>query len=199
MVRSIAIPALLAGVLFAAAASAEVMLNGVTDAQSTNIKAFLALSDLGCDAPEWLVRWQSRQADAQITSSLEALGFYNSRITSELEFPTDACWQARFQIAPGDPVIVRKVAVTVDQPLASETSVATLMQGANRLKDAPLNHADYEDLEARAARGGASAGLLRCVVQGESRNGGRAGVQRDRRTRSGRWSTLRVRRNRSGR
>ncbi len=133
--------------LFAAAASAEVTLNGVTDAQSTNIKAFLALSDLGCDAPEWLVRWQSRQADAQITSSLEALGFYNSRITSELEFPTDACWQARFQIVPGDPVIVRKVAVTVDQPLASETSVATLMQGANRLKDAPLNHADYETLK----------------------------------------------------
>ena len=147
MVRSIAIPALLAGVLSAAAASAEVTLNGVTDAQSTNIKAFLALSDLGCDAPEWLVRWQSRQADAQIISALEALGFYNSRIVSELEFPTGGCWQARFQIVPGDPVIVRKVAVTVDQPLASETSVATLMQGANRLKDAPLNHADYESLK----------------------------------------------------
>lgn len=147
MVRSIAIPALLVGVLFAAAASAEVTLNGVTDAQSANIKAFLGLSDLGCDAPEWLVRWQARQADAQIISSLEALGFYSSRITSELEFPADACWQARFQIVPGDPVIVRKVAVTVDQPLASETSVATLMQGANRLKDAPLNHADYETLK----------------------------------------------------
>ena len=47
------------------------------------------------------VRWQARQADAQITSSLEALGFYESRITSALEFPAGTCWQARFQIEPG--------------------------------------------------------------------------------------------------
>ena len=87
MVRSIAIPALLVAGLSAAQATAEVVLDGVTEAQSTNIKAFLGLSDLGCDAPEWLVRWQARQADAQITSSLEALGFYESRITSSLEFP----------------------------------------------------------------------------------------------------------------
>ena len=43
--------------------------------------------------------------------------------------------------------MVRKVDVTVDQPLASEASVATLVQNANQLKDAPLNHAKYEDLK----------------------------------------------------
>lgn len=128
-------------------ATAEVVLDGVTEAQSTNIKAFLGLSDLGCDAPEWLVRWQARQADAQITSSLEALGFYDARITSALEFPAAACWQARFQITPGEAVFVRKVDVSVDEPLASEASIATLVQNAKQLKDAPLNHAKYEDLK----------------------------------------------------
>jgi translocation and assembly module TamA len=147
VVRSIAIPALLAAALFAAHASAEVEFIGVTDAQSANIKAFLGLSDLGCDAPEWLVRWQMRQADAQIASSLEALGFYGAQIVDSLEFPPGACWQARFQITPGEPVIVRAVNVTVDQPLAAESSIATLVQSASQLKDAPLNHARYEDLK----------------------------------------------------
>jgi translocation and assembly module TamA len=132
---------------FAAPAAAEVVLNGVTDPQAANIRAFLSLADLECDAPPWLVRWQAGQADAEITSSLEALGYYGARIVDSLEFPTDGCWRAAFQITPGDPVIVRAVDVTVDEPLIKEPSIADLVANAGRLKDKPLNHAQYEDVK----------------------------------------------------
>ncbi len=147
MVRLSVLPALLLAWTLSASAAAEVVLDGVSDAQSANIKAFLALADLGCDAPAWLVRWQARQADSEITASLEALGFYGARIADTLEFPAEGCWQARFQITPGEPVVVRDVEVAVDEPLATETSIAALVKNAHRLKDAPLNHAKYEDLK----------------------------------------------------
>lgn len=133
--------------MLAAPATADVVLNGVTDAQASNIRAFLSLADLECDAPPWLVRWQARQADAEIASSLEALGYYGARIVDSLEFPTDACWRASFQITPGEPVIVRAVDITVDDPLAKEPSIADLVAKAGKLKDKPLNHAQYDDVK----------------------------------------------------
>jgi translocation and assembly module TamA len=145
VVRSIAALALAWSLVGTTAA--DVVLDGVSDAQAANIKAFLGLADLGCDAPSWLVRWQARQADAQIATSLEALGFYGARVEGALEFPADSCWQARFRIVPGDPVIVRAVDVTVDHPLAAEASIAALIQRARSFVGTTLNHAQYEDLK----------------------------------------------------
>jgi translocation and assembly module TamA len=128
-------------------ASAEVILNGVTERQSTNIKAFLSLAELGCDAPSWLVRWQYRQADTQVASALEALGYYESRTVDSLDFPTDGCWRAQFDVTPGEPVIVRSVSIRVDDPLGSEESIRNHVTAARDLEDKPLDHAQYESIK----------------------------------------------------
>jgi translocation and assembly module TamA len=138
---------LLLTAVLAANAAAEVVLDGVTERQAANINAFLSLNDLECNAPAWLVRWQTRQANSEIASALEALGYYGARIVGSLEFPTDGCWRARFEITPGDPVIVRTVTVTVDAPLRGEASVVALVAGARDLLDKPLDHSQYEVLK----------------------------------------------------
>ncbi len=153
-----------------APAAADVVLEGVSASQAANIKAFLSLSDLDCDAPPWLVRWQGRQAPAQITSALEALGYYNARIVDTLDFPTDGCWRAQFRITPGEPEIVREVDIKVDAPLVNEVSIAPLLARARNLKDKQLNHETYEAikrglLEAARTRGYFSAAFKTSVVQ----------------------------------
>ncbi|MCX7064180.1 MAG: autotransporter assembly complex protein TamA, partial [Proteobacteria bacterium] len=127
--------------------AADVVLEGVSDRQALNIKVFLGLSDLECDAPPWLVRWQFRQADSEISGALEALGYYGAQIVKDLDLPTDGCWRARFQITPGEPVIVRQVDVVIDAPLRSESMIATQLMKAQELKDKPLDHAAYEELK----------------------------------------------------
>ena len=125
----------------------DVVLEGVSDRQALNIRVFLGLSDLECDAPPWLVRWQFRQADSEISGALEALGYYGAQIVKDLDLPTDGCWRARFQITPGEPVIVRQVDVVIDAPLRSESMIATQLMKAQELKDKPLDHAAYEELK----------------------------------------------------
>jgi len=127
--------------------AADVVLEGVSDRQALNIRVFLGLSDLECDAPPWLVRWQFRQADSEISGALEALGYYGAQIVKDLDLPTDGCWRARFQITPGEPVIVRQVDVVIDAPLRSESMIATQLMKAQELKDKPLDHAAYEELK----------------------------------------------------
>jgi translocation and assembly module TamA len=127
--------------------AADVVLDGVSDRQALNIKVFLGLSDLECNAPPWLVRWQFRQADSEIAGALEALGYYGAQIVKELTLPTDGCWRAHFQIAPGEPVIVRQVDVVIDAPLRSESTIATQLLQAQALQDTQFNHAAYEALK----------------------------------------------------
>ncbi len=126
---------------------ADVALDGVSEAQTLNINAFLGLADLDCNAPPWLVRWQFRRADAEIKAALEALGFYGAQIVDELSMPADGCWRAHFQITPGDPVIVRDVSIRVDEPLVHEPVIEARLKEARDLKDKPLNHLSYENVK----------------------------------------------------
>ncbi len=133
--------------LFALSVRAEVALEGVTDLQALNINTFLGLADLDCSAPPWLVRWQFRKANTEINTALEALGFYQAQIVDELDMPTHGCWRARFRITPGDPVVIRNVAINVDEPLVHEPAIAARLKEARELMDKTLNHAAYENVK----------------------------------------------------
>jgi translocation and assembly module TamA len=111
------------------------------------VKAFLSLADLGCDAPAWLVRWQYRRAHAEIGSALEALGYYDPRIVASLDFPTDACWRARFDVTPGPPVVIGDVVVRVDAPLDQDTLLAPWVVKAHGLEGQTLDHGAYEAIK----------------------------------------------------
>ena len=54
----------------------------------------------------------SRSAPSRIRDSLQAFGYYEPAIEPELTF-AEACWHARFTIAPGEPVRIRKLDVAL--------------------------------------------------------------------------------------
>src|SRR5258705_926338 len=98
---------------------ADVVIDGIPDGLKANVTAHLGLSDLECNSPPWLVRWQYRESDKEIASALETVGYYGAQVEKKLSFPNDACWQAQFQVVLGAPVIVSEVIATADSPLVS--------------------------------------------------------------------------------
>ena len=119
-------------------------LNGLDEAQEANVRAHLALQDLGCDAPLWLVRRQFRRAEAEVRGALEALGFYGVRTEAELEFPEEACWLAVLTIDPGTPVSIAEVKVLIEEPLGSEPEMKKFLRLGQDLVDEVLDHGRYE-------------------------------------------------------
>jgi translocation and assembly module TamA len=125
----------------------DVTIDGVDGALDDNARAFLGLLDLTCESPAWLVRWQFGAVEKDVAQALEALGYYDSQVTKSLEFPTEGCWQARIQIKPGKPVIVRQVTVEIKGPLANEPGLAASLQSAKAMQREPLSHATYESIK----------------------------------------------------
>jgi translocation and assembly module TamA len=133
--------------LAASPALSAVKIDGVSNGLERDIVAQLGLSELDCDTPSWLVRWEYREAEEDISRALEAVGYYDASIANSLNLNAPDCWLARFSIKLGEPVIVREVDVSVDQPLANEKSIKTRIAGAKALRDQTLNHGTYEDLK----------------------------------------------------
>jgi translocation and assembly module TamA len=124
---------------------ADVVIDGIPDSLKANVIAHLGLSDLECNAPPWLVRWQYREADKEVATGLEAFGYYGATVEKKLSFPSDGCWQAQFQVVLGNPVIVTEVNASADSPLGSEAAIVSRLNDARALAEKPLNHGRYED------------------------------------------------------
>lgn len=144
MARSLVIPMVLVFVVAPPQVFADVAIEGVPDRLKANVAAHLGLTELECSAPDWLVRWEYREADAEIASALETFGYYSASVDKKLNFPKDACWQAQFRIALGEPVIVRQVNATADKPLGDEPAIVARLTDAQALANKPLNHGSYE-------------------------------------------------------
>ncbi len=128
-------------------ALADVEIAGIGNSLEANVRAHLGLFDLGCDSPPWLVRWQFRDADADVAEALEALGYYDSRVTKSLTFPDSGCWLATIEISAGEPVVIAKLEAQIDGSLANEPAMIHAMQLADDLRGRPLNHDEYERLK----------------------------------------------------
>ena len=142
MIRRIQASAVLA-LLLGSSAAAEVHINGLTDAQALNVRAYMRLDALACDEPKWLVSWEYRDAQDQIRESLEALGYYSPVIKTSLQFE-ESCWRADVDVDPGEPVVVRDVRIDVEEPLATTEAMEIAVATAKALADRQLNHEDYE-------------------------------------------------------
>src|SRR5512147_1587274 len=98
-------PTLLAlGVAMQARATVE--LQGVDGPVAANVLAYLTLDEEPCDAPLARVEQQRAAAPARVRQALEAFGYYEPRVESQLDTARD-CWRVTFAIAPGDPVRIR--------------------------------------------------------------------------------------------
>jgi translocation and assembly module TamA len=131
-------------------AAAEVELVGIEGRVAANVLAYLALDEEPCDAPRWRVEQQHRGAPARIRDALQAFGYYEPTITPELDF-ADPCWHARFTIAPGEPVLVRRLDLGLageaqsDPPFVAAVALAQEALSTGAL----LDHGAYELLKRR--------------------------------------------------
>lgn len=126
-------------------AQANVQIEGLDKAQRDNVVAWLSLSRLPEDAARSVVFRRFRQADKEIHSALQALGYYSPQINRKLDFG-EGQWQARFDIDAGPRTQVRSTTIRFVGPGADALQAR---YGQDGLTDLPLHHDKYRALKDR--------------------------------------------------
>jgi translocation and assembly module TamA len=139
---------LLGAALLAPGARAEVVLDGLDDAQRANVLAYLDFDEEPCDAPAWRVEQQYQAAPGRIRDALKALGYYEPQVTPKIE-RDDACWHATFAVTVGAPVVVRGLNLELAGEAASDPAFVAARDQSPLKAGAPLHHGNYEALKRR--------------------------------------------------
>lgn len=108
--------------------------------------AYLSVDDLACDADQRAVRFALEQAPTEITEALNAFGFYEPRVATELDTGGE-CWQAAIRIEPGNPVLLRNVSIDISGAAATSDPMQNLIGRSGIAPGVPLNHGDFENLK----------------------------------------------------
>jgi translocation and assembly module TamA len=82
-------------------------------------------------------------AEEEITTTLQALGFYQSKIKSTL-FATEQGWIAEYYIQKGPPILIRTVTLKLLGSGQDEPILKTMVEHSPLLTNKPLNHRVYE-------------------------------------------------------
>lgn len=138
---------LVACLVVAGSVEAELALVGLDDAERDNVLAYLELDALGCDAEPRRVRQLFQAAPAQISTALQAFGYYEAEIASSLV--EGDCWLATFDIAPGEPVRIRSLELAVLGEAEADPAFRAALAQAGLAVGEPLRHGRYEALKRR--------------------------------------------------
>lgn len=134
----------------AGSVAADVEIAGIEGALADNVRAYLELDDEPCEAPRWRVEQQYGDAEARIREALEAFGYYDATIASELQL-ADECWHVRFAIEPGEPVRIRTLELSVTDEAENDPPfvAARALAEAELAVGTALDHRAYERLKRR--------------------------------------------------
>jgi len=133
----------LAPFAYAGEGSPQVIVTGVDGALRDNVLAYLQIDDESCDAPSWRVRRLYREAESEVQTALQALGYYSARVAKKFE-PGEDCWSVTLTIDPGEPVVIRDVDIRVIGDGEELAGFKALTEDVPLQTGAVLNHADYE-------------------------------------------------------
>jgi translocation and assembly module TamA len=133
-------------VLISARTAADVVVEGVEGDLHQNVLGHLAgMTDLECDSPDWLVRWQYRGSEETASQALEAFGYYQAAIESELSLRGQSeCWQAVYRVTLNEPVSIDHVDLQIVGGLTDEPDMQIAIEGFAALNGRILNHEVYE-------------------------------------------------------
>jgi len=126
---------------------ADVVLSGMEADQEANARAMMPLASASCDAARWRIERLFRDADKNVRTALEALGYYEITIAKTLTW-SDACWQASFEIVVGDPVRLRQVEINLDGAAAQDLAFQTRISANRPAPGEILNHGRYDRYKA---------------------------------------------------
>lgn len=130
----------------------QVDINGVTPALLANIKTDLNLQQATTEEKLTSGRIQNlyQLAEGQITATLQAKGYYNSNITSDLKLipaatPEQDKWIATFNIKLGLPTKINKIILQAEGPGKNNRKIKALLTTHKLIVKRTLVHENYEE------------------------------------------------------
>ena len=126
-----------------------VTVSGIDGELRDNVLAYLNLENALCSADPARARYRFAGAESAIRSALRPFGYYDPRIEGTLEELAGDCWEARFEVDAGEPVLITELDLAVlgegetFGPFQSVLAASTLFEGGQ------LRHDDYEALKSR--------------------------------------------------
>lgn len=150
-----------AGGLLAQQAPVRVEISGVDGAVEGNVRQVLSLARAAEDGalPVARIRRLHGQAEAEIELALQPFGYYRPEIEAGLGRDGDA-WVARYAIAPGPPVVVRDVDLSLRGAGRDEPAFRGLVAGFPVEAGDTLRHAEYEEAKLVFLAAAADSGYL---------------------------------------
>ena len=122
---------------------AAVEFSGLDDELENNARALVALAAAPCETPEWRVRRLFSDADKQLRSALEALGYYRFDVEKSVSFEDSECWSSHFDIQLGKPVLIRDVSVEVSGEAHDDLDTRIKSSEVRPVPGDILNHGSY--------------------------------------------------------
>lgn len=142
------------------AAEPELSIQGLDKAQTDNVRAFLTLANLKCDAPDWRLQTAQEKAQQEITNALQALGYYQPKIQGgEIRRKAD-CWSVSYKVDAGSPVRIAEVDIQVRNDAGDEHLFRKLVAKAPVKTGEVLNHGNYENTKSTLLSLAASLGYF---------------------------------------
>lgn len=102
--------------------------------------------------------------ESEVRAILEAWGYYDGQITSRLEPRPEGGFHARFNVTPGEPVLVTESRVVVTGPAMEVSAVSAALAGFKPKLGERFDHAEYEAGKAAITSALADNGYVRATL-----------------------------------
>jgi translocation and assembly module TamA len=136
---------LLCGAAGARAAAVKIEVNGLPEEQRDAVLQSLQLNNYDKrDISAAELRTAYKESDEQIRLALQPFGYYDTQITKSLTGDATSGWNARFDVVPGKPAVVREANVEVLGEGKDQRRVAAALEGFAPKVGERLDHATYE-------------------------------------------------------
>jgi translocation and assembly module TamA len=120
--------------------------NGVTGELRDNLRAGLSLTAEPCNTPAWRVKRLFRRAEEELDKAARALGYYHIQLEKTLQFKQE-CWQASFNIDPGEPLHFSEVDLSLSGEAHDDPAFLKLLQETPVRSGTQVHHGHYEALK----------------------------------------------------
>ncbi|WP_051302397.1 autotransporter assembly complex protein TamA [Sedimenticola selenatireducens] len=130
----------------AGAAEPSIDLTGVSGDLQENLRAGLSLTTEPCSAPEWRIKRLFRRADEELDRAARALGYYRIKLEKNLQFK-QPCWQASFNIDPGEPTRLNQVTIRIEGDAQDDPAFIKLLKATPVRPGSQVHHGHYETLK----------------------------------------------------
>lgn len=161
------LPGLLLAILLAqfagpAGAEVQVEVRGVSDEIADNILAYLSFERYknSDDLTTPMVERLQERIEREVRAAMRPFGFYDPRITSEVQREDKEDYRVFINIDPGQPVVIDRIAVNVTGPGATDRMFTDITGDLPLRRGDRLNHSAYESLKGSLLRTAANYGWL---------------------------------------